>query len=207
MGKVGEGWRKEDGRRKKRKEEEPFPPFPKDQEHLRIFEEEEQSRMLVEERGRGKGRRIRRGRGRGRRKRRGRSGRKRSERDEGEIGLLGLGIGAAPAIRGLFHPYLGDETPRYTQTSLPPEHVRVESHTATRAYTRLVLLPPLSFLVPPPSHTRTHTTGLLHVSRHTVASYRAHTFARGRGRFVHVYTRGRVRFPRQPVAACGERCL
>lgn len=141
------------------------------------------------------------------RKRRGRSGRKRSERDEGEIGLLGLGIGAAPAIRGLFHPYLGDETPRYTQTSLPPEHVRVESHTATRAYTRLVLLPPLSFLVPPPSHTRTHTTGLLHVSRHTVASYRAHTFARGRGRFVHVYTRGRVRFPRQPVAACGERCL
>lgn len=31
---------------------------------------------------------------------------KRSERDEGEIGLLGLGIGAAPAIRGLFHPYL-----------------------------------------------------------------------------------------------------
>ena len=67
--------------------------------------------------------------------------------------------------------------------------------------------PPLPFLVPPLSHKRTHahTIGLLHVSRHTVASYRAHTFARGRGRFVHVYTRGRVRFPRQPVAACGER--
>ena len=45
-----------------------------------------------------------------------RGGTKRSERDVGEIGLLGLGIGAAPAIRGLFHPYLDGETPRYTQT-------------------------------------------------------------------------------------------
>lgn len=33
-------------------------------------------------------------------------------RDEGEIGLLGLAIGAAPAIRGLFHPYFVGETPR-----------------------------------------------------------------------------------------------
>lgn len=33
-------------------------------------------------------------------------------RGEGEIGLLGLAIGAAPAIRGLFHPYLIGETPR-----------------------------------------------------------------------------------------------
>lgn len=33
-------------------------------------------------------------------------------RSEGEIGLLGLAIGAAPAIRGLFHPYLVSETPR-----------------------------------------------------------------------------------------------
>lgn len=33
-------------------------------------------------------------------------------RGEGEIGLLGLAIGAAPAIRGLFHPYLVGETSR-----------------------------------------------------------------------------------------------
>lgn len=45
-GRVEEGgWTEEET-----KAEEPFPPFPKDQEHLRIFEEEEeQSRMLVEE--------------------------------------------------------------------------------------------------------------------------------------------------------------
>lgn len=36
-----------DGGRNERRRN--FPPFPKDQEHLRIFEEEEQSRMLVEE--------------------------------------------------------------------------------------------------------------------------------------------------------------
>lgn len=121
-----------------------------------------------------------------------------------------MGIGAAPAIRGLFHPYLDDETPRYTQTSLPTptyEHTYAcfESHMASSSLvcdTRLVLLPLLSFLVPPPrSHTRTHGRPPPRVSRHTVASYRARTFARGR--FIHVHnTRGRVRFPRQPVSRC-----
>lgn len=123
-----------------------------------------------------------------------------------------MGIGAAPAIRGLFHPYLDDETPRYTQTSLPTptyEHTYAcfESHMASSSLvcdTRLVLLPLLSFLVPPPrshTHTRTHGRPPPRVSRHTVASYRARTFARGR--FVHVHnTRGRVRFPRQPASRC-----
>lgn len=45
--------------------------------------------------------------------------------EEGEIGLLGLGIGAAPAIRGLFHPYLG-EMPWYT-------HARHRVHPCARS--------------------------------------------------------------------------